>query len=94
MMMSLTLQTAVVALIVLTCAVYVSWTLMPRAWRLALQRRWTGQEPAAASGCGSCGSCGSLPSSAAPKPGIAATEVAVIRWQPRRPSTGESPKAD
>ena len=93
-MMTLTLQTAVVALIVLTCAVYVSWTLMPQAWRLALQRRWTGQEPAAARGCGSCGSCGSSANSAPPKSGSAAAEVAVIRWQPRRPGTGESPKAD
>ncbi len=91
-MMSLTLQTAVVALIVLTCAAYVSWTLMPQTWRRALQRRWTGQEPAAA-GCGGCGSCGTPAHSAAPKPGAAAA-VAVIRWQPRRPGAGDSPKSD
>ncbi|MEK8048618.1 hypothetical protein AACH10_00015 [Ideonella sp. DXS22W] len=49
------LQSLAVTLIVTVALVYASWTLMPAAWRRALQQRLTGRVQPEAAGCGGCG---------------------------------------
>jgi hypothetical protein len=66
------LQTIFVAIIVLACVAYSSWTLMPATWRRALANQlirrhvlarssvlMRAAKPALASACGGCDSCGS-----------------------------------
>ncbi|OYU75782.1 MAG: hypothetical protein CFE45_32305 [Burkholderiales bacterium PBB5] len=73
------LQTALTALIVLACAGYASWTLMPAAWRRTLHRRLLRREPVAdAGGCGGCG--GGCAAPAAPG---GATPITIHRRAPR-----------
>ena len=66
------IQYTAVAFIVLACAAYSGWTLMPTAWRRALANRlmrisvlthssalMRAAKPAASGACGGCDSCGS-----------------------------------
>lgn len=72
MLIQALMQTVVVAFIVLACAAYSSWTLMPAAWRRVLASglmrnrvlaQWSVLQRAAKSAlpsaCGGCDSCGS-----------------------------------
>jgi hypothetical protein len=56
------MQEAIVGLIVLAAAAYAAWSLMPRAWREALRRRWAPDsvpsEGRPCSSCSDCGACG------------------------------------
>jgi hypothetical protein len=66
------MQNIAVACIVLACAAYSGWTLMPAAWRRALASQLIrsrvlaesavlqrAAQPASAGACGGCDSCGS-----------------------------------
>ncbi|HEY0858432.1 MAG TPA: DUF6587 family protein [Albitalea sp.] len=67
------MQTAIVALIVLACGVYATWTLMPQAARRALAARMLKlplpprlarpfvKASTPAGGCGACGGCSDTP---------------------------------
>ncbi|GAB4565432.1 MAG: hypothetical protein IV105_21055 [Rhizobacter sp.] len=82
------IQNLLVALIVLACAVYAVWALLPMAWRRALAKRlvaapspppikrWLQQAAQAGNACG-CDGC----DRAAPK---AKPEAQQIRFHPRR----------
>jgi len=61
------LQTLITALVVLACAAYASWTLMPNAARRALSRWLLRRElTPEAGGCGGCGGgCAPSPPAAA-----------------------------
>ena len=84
------MQTLIALLIVAGCSAYAVWTLMPQAWRGALQRRLTGRAAAPASGCGSCGGCDSKPSA---KVGAVAG-TSVIRLQRRLPIKASAASAN
>ena len=76
------MQTLIVAAIVITCSAYAVWSLMPGAWRAALNRR-LGRASAPASACSGCGGgCATAP--AAPGAGTTAVTTAVITLH-RRP---------
>ena len=84
------MQDLLVALIVVACAVYAVWALLPMAWRRALAqrlvaapspapiKRWLQQaaQPAQAGNACGCDGCGA----GAPKP----ADVKPIRFHPRR----------
>ena len=78
------MQTLIVAVIVFVCSAYAVWSLMPGAWRAALNRR-LGRASAQASGCSGCGGggCGSTPAAT----GIGTTAVITVH---RRPKAGSN----
>ena len=76
-----TLQSTLTALIVGGSTGYASWTLMPAAWRAAINRK-LGRTSALASGCSGCGG-GCAPSAGT----VAAPGTAVITVH-RRPKAG------
>jgi hypothetical protein len=88
------IQNILVACIVMACAAYSSWTLMPAAWRRllasglmrsrvlaesAVLRRFA--QPASASACGGCDSCGS---DKAGKANEAKPTESVVHFMPRK----------
>jgi hypothetical protein len=84
------MQEAVVALIVLVAAAYASWSLMPRAWREALRRRWApGSAPSEGRACSSCNDCGACGPSPAGKAAPGRDGVHTLRFV--RPSQQRVP---
>ncbi len=75
------MQTLIALLMVAGSFSYAVWTLMPQAWRSALQRRLTGRAPVPASACGSCGGCAGKPADK----GAALAGSSVIKLQRRLP---------
>jgi hypothetical protein len=83
-------QAAVAGLIVLLCAVYAVWALMPAAWRRAFASRllalapgwaWLQRAARAPGACGGCDNCGNSGGAAADNNSGAAK---VIRIHPRK----------
>ncbi len=94
--MPMLMQNIAVACIVMACAAYSSWTLMPAAWRRVLvsglmRSRVLAQfsvlkraaEPSSSSACGGCDSCGSDTAGNTKKP---APSESVIHFTPRKPT--------
>jgi hypothetical protein len=88
------MQTIFVAIIVLACAAYSSWTLMPAAWRRALASglmrsrvlaQWSvlqrAAKPPIAGACGGCDSCGADKDGSIKK---ANSTESVIHFMPRK----------
>jgi len=85
------IQSLIVGLVVLACAAYSAWTLMPAAWRRALagrllQRRilagqgWLQRAAGSGGGCASgCDGCGEA---AKPAPAPGAPQVIKIHRRP------------
>ena len=72
------MQTLIVALIVIACSAYAGWSLMPGAWRAAVNRR-LGRAPAPSGGCSGCGG-GCAPAPAGPR--ASATAVITLHRRP------------
>ena len=70
-------QTLLTALLVLGCAGYAAWSLMPAALRRRLRARLGAKPVADAGGCGGCGGCSDTPA----KPG-APQPVHIVRRPP------------
>jgi hypothetical protein len=88
------MQTIFVAIIVLACVAYSSWTLMPTAWRRVLASGLMrsrvlarssvlkrAAQPAASGACGGCESCGSDKAASVKK---ANSTESVIHFMPRK----------
>jgi hypothetical protein len=67
-------QTVVTALIVIGCAVYAAWKLMPAALRQRGRTAFGISAPASAGGCGGCDGC-----SSEPKPASGEHVVHIVR---------------
>jgi hypothetical protein len=67
-------QTVVTALIVIGCAAYAVWKLMPAALRQRCRAAFGITAPASAGGCGGCDGCDSPP-----KPAGAEQVVHIVR---------------
>ena len=78
------MQTLIVAVIVFVCSAYAVWSLMPGAWRAALNRR-LGRASAPAGGCSGCGGGGCAATPAAPGGGT--TAVITVHRRPKAPSS-------
>ena len=74
------MQTLIVAVIVIVCSAYAVWTLMPGAWRAALNRR-LGRASAPGSGCSGCGGGGCAAGPA--EPGAGSTAVITVHRRPQ-----------
>ncbi len=74
------MQTLIVAVIVIVCSAYAVWSLMPGAWRAAINRR-LGRASAPASACSGCGGGGCAAAPAAP--GADSTAVITVHRRPQ-----------
>jgi hypothetical protein len=74
----MTLQSLVVAALVIGAFAYTAWVLMPAAWRRGLRHR-LGLPLPTERGCGACGDCG-------PKPPAGATAVITLHQRPPAPA--------